>query len=290
MDARRSIACLAAAGGLDGCADPVVAAPPRRYSATPYVYDRVPRRDERFPDPYNMAVNAEAFVWDESKPAPPKLLMLFYKRLREIDVPEMMASIIAETPDKPWAYYRDMSRQLWDEARHALMGEVGFAALGIDWPSLVRINFTWSLGLNTQLTRDRAARGALLHRAGADAEDRQALRVGGRPAAAGLPLAQTFQDFDWADEVLHARIGRQWYVSAMPSHVEALKYGDRCWSKVLVGLGAVAKRRPHRARELVAAALSRVLCLARRDAGSGGRRLRHQLPGEPGGPERAWRR
>ena len=33
--------------------------------------------------------------------------------------------------------------------------------------------------------------------------------------------------------MLHARIGRQWYVSAMPSHVEALSYGDRCWSKVL---------------------------------------------------------
>jgi hypothetical protein len=51
--------------------------------------------------------------------------------------------------------------------------------------------------------------------------------------AAGMPLAQTFQDYDWADEVLHARIGRQWYVGDMPTHVEALKYGDRCWSKVL---------------------------------------------------------
>ena len=126
--------------------------PPRQYSQRPYVYDPVPRRDERFPDPYNMGVNAEAFLYDETKPAPPKVLMMFYKRLREIDVPEMMASIIAETPGKPWGYYRDMSRQLWDEARHAMMGEVGFVALGVDWPALVRINFTWSLGLNTQLT------------------------------------------------------------------------------------------------------------------------------------------
>ena len=30
------------------------------------------------------------------------------------------------------------------------------------------------------------------------------------------PLAATFQDFDWADEVLHAQVGRDWYVSQMP--------------------------------------------------------------------------
>ena len=62
-----------------------------------------------------------------------KTLMMLFKRLREIDVPEMMASIITETKGKPWDYYRDMSRQLWDEARHAMMGEVGFVALGVDW-------------------------------------------------------------------------------------------------------------------------------------------------------------
>ena len=226
-------ACLSAAGGLDGCAESTAEAPPRRYSAAPFVYDKVPRRDGRFPDPYNMAVNAEAFIWDASKPAPPKLLMLFYKRLREIDVPEMMASIIAETPGKPWAYYHDMSRQLWDEARHALMGEVGFAALGIDWPSLVRINFTWSLGLNTQLTP--IERHAVLYFIEQGLMAKTGKRYEWEVAGdTGLPLARTFQDFDWADEVLHARIGRQWYVSDMPSHVEALRYGDRCWSKVLV--------------------------------------------------------
>ena len=77
--------------------------------------------------------------------------MMLFKRLREIDVPEMMASIIAETPGKPWQYYVDMTRQLWDEARHAMMGEAGFVQAGIDWPRFVRVNFTWSLALNTQL-------------------------------------------------------------------------------------------------------------------------------------------
>jgi hypothetical protein len=52
---------------------------------------------------------------------------------------------------------------------------------------------------------------------------------------ANNPLATTFQDFDWADEVLHARIGRDWYVADMPSAKEAIDYGDECWAKVLVG-------------------------------------------------------
>ena len=64
----------------------------RRHSATPYVYDPVPRRDERFHDLYNQGVNAEAFLCTTRRtPARPKALMMLYKRLREIDVPEMMA-------------------------------------------------------------------------------------------------------------------------------------------------------------------------------------------------------
>ena len=51
-------------------------------------------------------------------------------------VPEMMASILYEATGKPWKYYRDMTRQLWDEARHAMMGEVGFVSMGIDWTTV----------------------------------------------------------------------------------------------------------------------------------------------------------
>src|SRR5205823_11909770 len=125
------------------------AAPPRVHSTAPWVYDPVPRRDERFVDLFNQGVNAEAFIYDETLSAKPKALMMLFKRLREIDVPEMMASIIVETKDKPWGYYRDMTRQLWDEARHAMLGEVGFAALGVDWTQ-ARVTHNWSLRLNTE--------------------------------------------------------------------------------------------------------------------------------------------
>ena len=226
---------LAAAGGLDGTSTEGTGLPlpEKLHSAKPWKYDPKPQRDERFPDPYNMGVNAEVFLYDPKQPAEAKVLMMYYKRLREIDVPEMMASIITETPDKPWGYYRDMSRQLWDEARHAMMGEVGFASAGIDWPKQVAVNFTWSLGLNTQLTpKERHAvlyfiEQGLMPKTGKRHEWETAIM-------ARSPLAATFQDFDWADEVLHARVGRDWYVSDMPSPHEAVAYGDACWSKVLM--------------------------------------------------------
>jgi hypothetical protein len=225
--------CLASAGGLDGGGKALPGQEPtRHYSSKPYVYDGEPKRDERFPDPYNMGVNAEAFLYDAGKPAELKVLMMFYKRLREIDVPEMMASIIAETRGKPWAYYRDMTRQLWDEARHAMMGEVGFASLDLDWPNLVMVNSTWSRALNGQLTPKE--RHAVLY----FIEQGLMPKTGKRhewevSREAGYPLAITFQDFDWADEVLHARVGRDWYVADMPNASEAIDYGDRCWSRVV---------------------------------------------------------
>jgi hypothetical protein len=52
--------CLAAAGGLDGVLPKSAeAAVERRYSAKPFVFDGRPRRDERFPDPYNMGWNTQ---------------------------------------------------------------------------------------------------------------------------------------------------------------------------------------------------------------------------------------
>jgi hypothetical protein len=227
-------ACLAAAGGLDGSEEPSGKQVLRQFSTAPFQFVKTPRRDERFPDPYNMGVNAEVFLYDASLPADAKVLMIYYKRLREIDVPEMMASIIAETPGKPWSYYRDMTRQLWDEARHAMMGEVGFAQAGVDWPKNVMVNFTWSLGLNTQLTP--MERHGVLYFIEQGLMPKNGKRYEWEVARSSHhPLCALFQDYDWADEVLHARIGRDWYLKEFQNASEGVEYGDRCWSKVLVG-------------------------------------------------------
>ena len=227
--------CLASAGQLDGNGPASERRVTRRYSQQPYVYDNHPRRDERFPDPYNMGVNAEVFLYDQNYPPRPKTLMMFYKRLREIDVPEMMASIITETSDKPWSYYQDMSRQLWDEARHAMMGEVGFVNLGVDWRK-VMVNFTWSLALNTQLKP--IERHAVLYFIEQGLMPRNGKRFEWEIGqASGNPLAALFQDYDWADEVLHARIGRDWYLKEFDDPKAAVDYGDRSWSKVLMDWG-----------------------------------------------------
>ncbi|MBI3876463.1 MAG: hypothetical protein HY300_11025 [Verrucomicrobia bacterium] len=225
--------CLAAAGGLDGVTTSSRETPSRRHSAKPFKYDGTPKRDERFPDPYNMGVNAEVFLYDEQMPPAPKTLMMYYKRIREIDVPEMMASIITETPDKPWDYYRDMTRQLWDEARHSMMGEVGFVQLGVDWPHEVMVNFTWSLGLNTQLKP--IERHAVLYFIEQGLMPKNGKRFEWEVGlASGNGLSALFQDYDWADEVLHARIGRDWYLPQFNDPKTAVKYGDDCWSKVLM--------------------------------------------------------
>ena len=223
---------LLAAGDLDGTQEKTGTAVPRHFSATPYTFDGIPHRDERFKDPYNLGVNAEAMLFREDVDPLPKSLMLYFKRMREIDVPEVISSILAETRNQPWDFYRGMTRQLWDEARHAMMGEIGFVSLGIDWTQ-IPFNFTWSLSLNVQLTPlERHAvlfaieQGLMPKKNGKQFEWEVARASANR-------LTALIQDYDWADEVLHARIGRDWLVPMIGTQREAIACGDEAWSRIL---------------------------------------------------------
>jgi hypothetical protein len=202
-------AYLLAAGGIGGThvMRSAVDLPPAR-AAQPFVPDFHPRRDDRFTGQYNFEFPPHVVYNAPDVPADERNLALLCKRTLEMDVPEMMASFLVERRGEPWEFYRDYSRQLWDEARHAMMGTVAFEVRGVDW-SEIPLNVGFALRLN-------------LH---APAVDRQVIlfaieqslmpsdtgkRFERRTAEeAGDALSAHFHDYDWADEVLHAHIGRR---------------------------------------------------------------------------------
>lgn len=203
-------AWLEAAGGIAGPApsDRGVPLPPPRASGD-FAPDFHPARDERFTGRYNFEFPPHVIYNDPRVPADERNLALLCKRTLEMDVPEMMASFLTERAGEPWEFYLDYSRQLWDEARHAMMGTVAFTARGVDWTRLP-LNVGFALRLNLHATP--VERQTILYaieqslmpaETGKRAEYQTAIE-------AGDPLSAHFHDYDWADEVLHARIGRQW--------------------------------------------------------------------------------
>jgi hypothetical protein len=161
-------------------------------------------------------------------PADEKTLALMCKRALEMDVPEVMARMMLEAKNQPWEYYLQMSRQLWDEARHAMMGAVYLETHGVDWRK-IPLHPGFALRLNQHLSAVEAH--AVLY---AIEQSLMPATTGKRYewATAGQShdaLAQFFQDYDWADEVLHVRIGRECLLLSLKlSQDEAVKLGQRC--------------------------------------------------------------
>ena len=203
-------AYLQAAGGIAGTAPvPDGLSLPAARATSPCVPDVRPVREARSGPSYNFHYRPDEIYQDEAASLAERTMALMFKRLHEMDVPEMMASILLQTPGKPWEYYREMSRQLWDETRHAMMGEVWFAARGVDWASYPN-HVGWSLHMN--LDREPLERHAILYAIEHGLMDgktgkRYELEIMQQAQDA---LAAHIQDYDWADEVLHAQIGRRW--------------------------------------------------------------------------------
>ena len=168
-----------------------------------------PRRDERFSGQYNFEFPPHVVYSMSDVPADERNLALLCKRALEMDVPEMMASFMTERADQPWDFYRDYARQLWDEARHAMMGTVALEARGIDWKHEIPLNVSFALRLNLHATP--LERQTMLY---AIEQSLMPGETGKRfeyetAVEAGDALSAHFHDYDWADEVLHAQIGRR---------------------------------------------------------------------------------
>jgi hypothetical protein len=210
-------AYLAAAGGIDGTLPASSAPLPPPRAAAAFMPDVMPRRDARFHGLYDPSIPADIIYADELRAPDERNLALLFKRLREMDVPEAIAGILAEMPRQPWPFYHDMLRQMWDEARHALLGQAALEARGVGWTELP-VNVTFSYKLAKFCTPQE--RHVLLF----------AIEQSLMPAARGKrwewtiaqlsgdALSTTFHDFDWADEVLHAAIGKL--------HLRSVFHGD----------------------------------------------------------------
>jgi len=168
-----------------------------------------PQRDERFAGRYNFAFAPHVVYNMPGVTADERNLALLCKRTLEMDVPEMMASFMTERADAPWEFHRDYSRQLWDEARHAMMGSVALEARGIDWKRDVPLNVSFALRLNLHATPlERQMMLFAIEQSLMPGETGKRFEHG-TAVEAGDALSAHFHDYDWADEVLHAQIGRR---------------------------------------------------------------------------------
>jgi hypothetical protein len=222
---------LAAAGGIAGDqpADDGEL-PPARWDGSDYEMDAEPQRDKRFGDPFNCSAKIDDYYADESRPPDERVYALVHKRLREMDVPEWMAPILFQTRGRPWEYYRELGRQLWDETRHAMMGEVGLYAAGVPFYAYP-VDMAASASLNREFTPLEA------HILLWDIEQGLMPRETGKRwewTIAGLdgdPLLVALQDYDWADEVLHAQIGRRWLRDAHGTAAERQATAKALWAR-----------------------------------------------------------
>jgi hypothetical protein len=206
--------------------------PPAR-ATSPFVPDTTPRRDDRFDGVHEFDYPPQVVYNMPGVPADERNLALLCRRALEMDVPEVMASFLAERRDRPWGFYRDYARQLWDEARHAMMGTVALSHRGVDWTRLpLHVGFSIRLNRHAE-PRDRQI---LLY---AIEQSLMAGDTGKRfefetALEAGDALSAHFHDFDWADEVLHAQIGRRWLKEEGIGIKDALARGqeihERTWA------------------------------------------------------------
>jgi hypothetical protein len=201
---------LAAAGGVSGQGSDAASSAGRRWRSTSAVALPLKAiRDERMPAETSLfRVGAPEDQGEPGDDVRRRLVHMMRTRQEEMVVAEVVAAVIWEKRDQPWEFTLDLARHEWDEMRHALMGQAALEAEGIDWMRYPQ--FTGDYDLN--VTNVPSAMYAWL----LGIEQNAMRRTGKRGEFefcrddAAHPLMTQFQDFDWADEVKHVHIGREW--------------------------------------------------------------------------------
>jgi hypothetical protein len=214
-------ALLAAAGGIDGAGPRYE--PPELEPLPPYRLQHTLARDGSLPR-----------VWDFVAPpleqAPERLDYMLALRLSEVNVAEGLAIVLCETGDMPWSFTLDISRHLWDEMRHSLFGEAAIEATYGERSAIPMRDYEGVFAMEAPPLEQYAVLGL-------EVEGKNMRYPPGKRQEwefardiAKHALAATFQDFDWADEVLHVQIARRqldvWFPGGLKQIGEFSKRGS----------------------------------------------------------------
>jgi hypothetical protein len=229
---------IAAAGCVDGTLEMQTLQDEFQISTTPYKLPEHSARDERFK---TAILKFEGIPFENNDED--RFKMMMYSRYFEMSPAEGVAYMLYQTEGRPWAFYLDTARHLWDEVRHTWFGEAALRKKGYDvyevpnWIGFYEIcKNLFELDeayIHLTIAIEKAA---MKYPPGKREEWEFARDV------AKDPLMTTFQDFDWADEVVHAGFGEKWGVQVLykGNTTEAIKAGDATWSKRMKFMSIVA--------------------------------------------------
>jgi DNA-binding ferritin-like protein len=211
---------LAAAGGIDGEINKSAKLPSRWRSHQPY---SLPLKSVRHPHkmgPTTLARTSVGFTIED--PVKKRVYDTMRIRQEEMTASELLASVMYAQKNMPWEFYNDLARHLWDEIRHAMFGQAALEAEGIDWMS--RPQYTSDYDVN--IHKIAGAQYAWL----SIGIEEGAMKRPGKVEEYEFFLNQSnhklmtqFQDYDYADEVVHANLGRKWSPELLGEHISFVR-------------------------------------------------------------------
>ncbi|MBO9605772.1 MAG: hypothetical protein J7639_07465 [Paenibacillaceae bacterium] len=199
---------LLAAGGMDGRGDRKELDPSLEVASVSFQLPEESTRDRRFK---KTVVKYPDLTFEDSDAGRFKRMM--FTRFNEMSPAEAVACIHFSSEGKPWLFYYDTARHLWDEIRHSWFGEAALRKQGYNiyqpsnwtgWYDMTKNMFSIEEAY-THLTI--AIEKAAMKYPPGKREEWEFCRD-----VVKDPLMTTFQDFDWADEVVHAGFGQKWVV------------------------------------------------------------------------------
>jgi bacterioferritin (cytochrome b1) len=209
---------LAAAGGVTGREPRPEGLPEPLRSEEPFRISRHPRRDPSYP--VNFQFNEPGDPRAET--VPEKLIFMMRGRLNEMAATENPAATIYELDGQPFEFYAELSRHMFDEARHSMLGRAVIEHLGEDprtWPLRIGPGYSYlsigplerfaHLGINVEQ--------AMMKYPPGKRQEYEWCRDVAQDA-----LAAMYQDYDWSDEVYHTQIARRWVGRAFDNNREQM--------------------------------------------------------------------